>query len=340
MKSLRILILTALILACASCTRAPREQPESTSTAETEPSVVGEAVGEVPFEITVNERSPDNEMQITVTSDQPAIIGLYSPQNTESELRVIHPGGESENLGQWSGEVGRFLHRFPYGENHLIVQYGDTVYDFLVVAGPPQPQPASQCEGAYIELNPGVSWEYAETSELDYPATRVYRIDAASVDEEGRPHYNLIMERYGGVERKIDTILSLDLYCADGIIYITRAIQQAHNFESDTVYDEGTIYMPAEITAGTFWSRHGSYMETADETTSSYDLTESITCTAVETVTVEAGEFEAAKTESASFSGTSWYVPGIGRVLSIGQIEGSPRLELVSYEGVSAQSTD
>ena len=347
MKLRIILILTLLIAACLSCADNQQEEPESTPEVETGTIATEEPVEETPFDLTINEQSPDEDRQITVTSDQPAIIGLYSPGNTESELRVVHPEGDAEVLGQWAGEVGRFLHRFPYGENHVIVQYGENIYDFLVIAGPPQTQAESECEGAYVELNPGVSWEFAETSELDYPATRIYRIDSAASDEAGRPHYNLIMERYGGVEQKIDNILSLDLYCSDGIIYITRAVQQGHNYESDTIYDDGTIYMPPEITVGTTWSRHGSYSETIDDVTSSYDLTESITCTAVETVDIEAGEYEAVKTdyeiarssgdESASYTGTSWYVPGIGRILSIGQVEGSPRLELVSYEGVSEQ---
>ena len=354
MKLRNLLILTILIIACLSCTgnrqndaEIPQEVTDIHAGTETEATGTEEAVEDIPFEITINEQSPDDDLQITVTSDQPAIIGLYSPGNTESELRVVHPEGGAEVLGQWAGEASRFLHRFPYGENHLIVQFNENVYDYLVVAGPPQPQEESECEGAYIELNPGVSWEFEETSELDYPATRIYRIDSAASDEAGRPHYNLIMERYGGVEQKIDNILSLDLYCSNGVIYITRAVQQGHNFESDTIYDEGTIYMPPEITVGTTWSRHGSYSETIDEVTALYDLTETITCTATETVQLDAGEFEAVKTdyeiarssgdESASYTGTSWYVPGIGRVLSIGQVEGSPRLELVSYEGVSAR---
>jgi len=353
-------ILSAMIVfmigltACAESREdAPQDSDARTHVADEstdETGRVGKQIDELPFEIAVDEQTPQDDSQIEISSDQPATIALYSPENTESELRVVHPDGVAEVLGQWTGDTARFIHRFPYGENHLIVQYGDSVYDLLIIAGPPPAREESRCEGAYIELAVGVSWEFDETSEFDYPAKRYYRIESMSEDEQGNPHYSLAMERYAGVEQKIDTIMSLDLYCSDEVIYITNAVQQGHNFESRTIYDEGTVYIPAEITTGTEWSRHGEYVETLDDTTTLYELTETISCTGIETIEIEAGEFEAAKVdyeiervsneETVTYSGYSWYVPSLGRVLSVGQIEGAPRLELVSYAGVSTRGED
>ena len=38
-----------------------------------------------------------------------------------------------------------------------------------------------------------------------------------------------------------------------------------------------------------------------------------------------------------TIEGIAWYVPGLGRILNIGNIEGNPKMELVSYENVDAR---
>jgi hypothetical protein len=107
-----------------------------------------------------------------------------------------------------------------------------------------------------------------------------------------------------------------------------------------TEYSDNSVYVPGTLQPGTAWQRIGTFDTTIDNEDISFTLTETLDCTSVENISIEAGEFEAYRIEytteksnddeSYTSNGVSWYVPGLGRILT----ESNARLELIQYQGI------
>ncbi len=342
--SIALLLLTA----CTS-SRTASERPETEAPAG-QPGVQPEAESappELPFSLTIGDSIADMDLEIAVPEGQALDIHLVSEDEISGSARVVHPDGVSIPLGEWHNTEARFVHEFPYGESHLIIEYGEEIYDFLVVAEVAEPEAAAtNCENAFMTMQPGARWEYEETIGREYPSRWVYRVDTWTVDADGNVDVTLVVERLTGVEGNVDRVTFLELECVQNVIYIIEAVQREGQLESTTEYEPGTVYLPESILEGTSWQRRGSLEMRGPDRSESYTITETLTCVAHERISVRAGEFDAYKVEFTiegmpsaegeplSHRGASWYVPGIGRVLSIGESDDAPRLELLSYEGV------
>jgi len=360
-KSL-IRMLVLLILVTASCINRnahqesaqagePRVHPPFATSGEPRPSGLDV---DLPFGLRINDEEVGGDLRITVPEGHVSSIRFSSAGSLRCRLSVVHPDGKTIILGEWGGGETAFDHVFPYGESYMILSYGDRVFEILVVAEPAEPSPVeSGCPGAFMDIRTGATWEYRETFEQEFPVNWEYTIEHVAPPSERSelggvsPNERLTLrtDRATGIERKVDRTAYLELTCTDGTIYIGRASETEGDIEWVTEYEESSIYMPAEIYEGVEWERRGTLTISTPEGKTGFNLVESFRCTGEERVVVEAGEFDSLRVEfnigrmtadeSLTSEGTSWYVPGLGRVLSVGEMEGSPRLELISYEGVT-----
>ncbi|MCX6645158.1 MAG: hypothetical protein NTY09_02195 [bacterium] len=372
-----ILILTLLIALTLSCVnknnpRVNDQNPAANNADSQTAETVTEPVPlELPFDMTVDGVSVSENSEVVIHSEEPVQIQVVSSVPTDSELTVLHPDGSSIPLGTWTTDVASFLHAFPYGENHLLVKWGDSVYDILVVsAAPEQSNSAAGCSSPFIDLNSDTVWRYKQLFNGTIETFWVYQVESWTESDDGTVSFSIETGMEGGVERTFIPQTTIDLYCSDNILYITKAVEIDGDATWTTTYDDPTIYIPAELTTGSTWERHGQMLVENPEGNVNIDLVERMRCTAEEQIAVEAGEFNAYKieysierrnrseditdgpstmaskddpdlsierrnrSEEIIDSGTSWYVPGLGRVLSISE-DDSKRLELVSYTGTN-----
>jgi len=304
--------------------------------------------GAYPFQIKLNGTPVDSDLTTHVRTGEFVSIEFNAREVATGQLSVQHPGGETIPIGEWHADFAHFVQQFPEGENHMLITFRDTVYDIKVIS---ETEPAEEdeadttaCSGAYIEFNPELTFEYLETSHTDVPAPWYYNISGWEQDDEGTVAFTLKMERRSGVEQNISRSTAVLLECRNDMIYIHGSTDMEAGITWEVSYDEDSVWLPPYIEPGVTWIRHGTLtIDTSDEVFE-YDLTEQFGCVATETVSTEAGEFEAARveylierisgTESLNHAGTWYLVQGIGRVLSIGADESEPRLELVTWSGM------
>ena len=302
---------------------------------------------DLPFYLIIDGMTVPDDMQIAIHSVNPVEIQVISSESSDSELIAIHPDATTIPLGSWSSETAVFQHAFPYGENHLLVKWGDSIYDILVVsAAPENSDSGGGCDDAFMELNANSSWRYRQTFNGAISTFWQNRVGSWTESDEGIVSLTIETGMEGGVEQNFMPLTTIDLYCADNILYITSAVEIDGDATWTTTYDDSTIYLPSELTEGSTWSRHGTILVESPDGSVELNLVERLQCTGVEQIAVEAGEFNAYRIEFSiersndleeiMDEGTSWYVAGLGRVLSLSG-DGSKSLELVSYEGTSVR---
>ena len=339
------------ILALSACTPAkppPEEGPgepgeHPAATVDEIPPLEPEAEV-LPFTLIVNEEVVGPDLRCSVPEGQVVIIQYVASEVVTCELRVQPPGGAAIVLGSWQADTAYFNYSFPYGENHLILGCDDSIYDVLVIAGAPEGGGTSKaCSGAYLDLNPNTRLEYEETAATSYPKYWLYRVTDWTI-QDSTATLTFLMERSTGVERKPEATVTLNLACAGDLILISRAVEQEGGKISTTLYEEGTVFMPPVIKEGVQWERHGTTEVEYEDQMYAFNLTERFKCSGEESVSVKAGEFTAARVEYSisgsgedeeyAYSGESWFVPGLGRILVMDDTEEKRKLELVAYEGV------
>lgn len=299
---------------------------------------------DIPFYLIIDGMTVPDDLELIIHSEEAVEIQFIASSSLESELVVMHPDGSSIPLGTWTGDNAAFHHSFPYGENHLVIKWGETVYDILVVSAAPGPSESSSgCEDNFLNAGPDSVWFYEQTINQAVTTSLTYRTASWSESSDGVTAFSILMSMEGGVEENPAPVTTLDIYCEDNILYITRAVEQSTRLTWTTIYNDSTIYMPTEITHGATWERHGIITTEGPEGTMELDLVESMRCIGEEHVAVAAGEFIAYKIEytierthngdNLNDTGTSWFVPGIGRILSI-SADNSKRLELISFNGI------
>ncbi len=340
-----IATLLFMSLSCAGNDSGQTERETESISAEGTPTTA-ETGEDLPFVLTINGDPIDSDRRASVTERRNSEIRFSSSDVQSCRLDLIHPDGESITIGEWQSREMEFMCEFPYGENHLVLAYGDTVYDILVVSGAPEPEIVTGgCDDAFIDLHPNSRWELKQTSKNEAPSRWSHQITGWTINESDDAFFKLLMERSSGIENRIDHSTELDMRCSDGVIYIISALEKEVGIERLITYEPDSIYIPETIAEGVSWDRRANYVIRTPDTTVTGTLFESQRCTGLERISVEAGEFDAYRVEfiinetlnDSEFSteGTSWYVPGLGRVLSTGNTEEAPRLELVSYEGIS-----
>ena len=359
----RIAQLIAVILILVSAPACIPRPPQNTipkdgnppaSTRQSEPVVSpsdrsGEAANEgLPFSLTIGGQRIDSDLRVSVPEGQGVAIQFLSNGPGSGQMSVVRPGGESVLLGAWQANSAQFNYAFPYGENRLILSYAGKDYDILVVAGAPLPsaQSSTGCEGSYLALTQGAVWNYEETSQSDFTEYWVYRVQDWNQNANGEVRLTIAVEGSSGIERKVDRTALLELVCRSGQIFIDRSVETEQGVETATTYDSNTIYVPQTLTNGAWWQRQG-LMEVKQENGDSliYNVIEKFGCTGREKVTVKAGEFEADRVEytitrtregqEIRIQAVTWFVPGLGRVLSEAEGENPARMELVSYENIT-----
>lgn len=302
--------------------------------------------GDLPFQLSINNQIIGPDLIAVVPENTPAPIEFVSSMHLDGELSIVPAGGGSAiALGTWTGSTASFTYMFGYGENHALLKIGDDVYDITIVAGVNEsasdPGSVSGCPNSFMNLAMGNEWDYQEHSEVSITTYWTYSIQDVTNSADGTISLTMRMTATQGIEKKEITAVSLNIVCDGENSYLVSALEQKEDFTNSTVYDPRTIFMPAEIEQGTKWTRTGvSTIVTGGD---SYDvnLVEEFECIGVESINVAAGEFSAHRVEFAitgegsdldyTNTGTSWYVPRIGRILMIGENGELPRRELVSY---------
>ncbi len=348
-----ILLVAVLLILIVSCTK-PQPAPSGGPPADTSSSTSqsgqdgktgdGAATG-LPFQLIINGEPVGADLRANVPEGQVASIQFISSQMGNGEISVVDPQGLTVMLGQWQSDQAQFVYQFAYGESRLKLSVDGVTYDVLVVAGAPQAGSLSGCPGAFMDLNSDAEWVYSNSGGDEYPSRWLNHLTGLATDSAGKVSCTLVMERSSGVEGKVDHTARLDLLCTDNVIYITSAIEQETGTEWITNYEKDSIYLPASMSAGLTWERRGSFETKVADQSDIATLVERLTCTGTEKVSVEAGEFDAYRVEftiertsgneTLESKGVSWYVPGIGRVLSVGDTEDKPRMELSSYKDVA-----
>jgi len=334
-----------------SCVGGKSPEPPATTTQEehlssqTSTPESEDVARDIPFELTVggSNAGPDNDFRVDEGSVVP--IGYTGNAAEDCEMKVSGPDGTVTMLGQWNSDFASFFYRFPYGENTLTVMHGDDIYEFLVVSGIPsssdQPTP---CAAAMINIRPDAEWVYSQTSETEAPTTWTQHIADFVTSENGELTFNLVLEEATGIEERVTHTTTLHLTCSDNTMFIAGVEDIKEDVRWTTSYDANSVYMPANLAPGTIWERHGTIRTTTTDLDYTSSITERQQCTGSETISVPSGEFNAfrveysleikAEEDSYTVDGTAWYVPGLGRVLNIGNSDGTPKMELVSFKNV------
>jgi hypothetical protein len=321
-----------------------------------EPGRSAQASENFPFSLTIGTTVVGTDRRVSVPENQGVPIQIHSGGSAmvSGQMKAIDASGKVSLLGAWQAAQTQFFYVFPYGENHLVITFNNKDYDFLVVAGIPLPAEQSQslgCSGGYMDLNQGAVWNYEETSNKGYLENWVYKMESWNQAGTGDVNLAIIAQGSTGVEHTIDRTAKLDLLCSKGTVFVSRIIESSINPKTEivTTYDKNTIYMPPVLAQGVEWQRIGiREVKVGEEEGTTYHVTEIFSCTGKEHVVTKSGEFDADKVEYSisttlnkkeiTHKGVTWYVPGLGRVLSVGDLEESPRLELVSFTGVSQKN--
>jgi len=340
-----LLLLTLLLSACPEPDPGPSRiahEPEITppgQNLERNTASTPEETAALPFTLRINGEIISTNPEAQVSEGEITTIDISSSGILEGEIRVLHPDGTSIPLGEWQADQTQFIHSFPYGENHLILLVDENVYDILVVSGAPQITPPGQdCANPFFDFTPDAVSILTETALDELPATWTHRIVGMSEYEDNNTAFTFLMQRAAGLEGNIDHTVSLDLMCIDNVTLISTATETFDGIEWTTEYPDGTIYLPATLQDGVTWERHGVFTGHSGTDSISFDLVERFRCTGEETISIIAGEFntfrvdfsieKTGEDDTFTTTGTSWYVPGIGRVLT----ESTLRLELTSHQ--------
>lgn len=311
---------------------------------ETQSNSDGETL-EIPFYMIIDDVTLQDNPEAVIHTQDPVTIQIIGSVSADCELVAIDPDDSSFSLGTWIGNTAIFNHSFPYGENHLLLKWDESVYDILVISGAPEPREQGEgCSGAFMDLSPDTVWTFMLADDRGQITSWEYKVLNWMEPGESGTAFSISMILMGGIERDGSPSTTLDLYCSGDTIYINNAIEDGIRTIWNTTYDEGTIYLPSELTAGTTWERHGTFILDSPDGPLNGEVTEHLRCTGEERVAVMAGEFDACKVEfriertldenSMLDEGYSWYVPGLGRILSVSE-DGSRRLEMTSYTGIS-----
>lgn len=311
---------------------------------ETQSSSDGEPL-EIPFYLIIDDVTLQDNPEAVIHTQDPVTIQIIGSVSADCELVVLHPDDSSFSLGTWIGDTAIFNHAFPYGENHLLIKWDDSVYDILVVSGAPEPREQGEgCSGAFMDLGPDTVWTFELTDEHGQITSCEYKVFNWMESGESGTTFSISMILMGGIEQDGSPSTTMDLYCSGDTIYINNAIDYGIRTIWNTTYNEGTIYLPSELTAGTTWERHGTFIVDSPDGPLTGEVIEHLRCTGEERVAVSAGEFDAYKVDfriertldenSTLDEGYSWYVPGLGRILSVSE-DGSRRLEMTSYTGIN-----
>jgi len=342
---------TALVLSiliCASCT--PPDNGSESSSSNGSPPVddsppsenPAEPQNPLPFILRVNDTEVGPDRRVSVPADQISLIGITTDDINAGNLVVVLPDGESIALGEWQSDQVQFVQNFPYGENHLIISMEQNVYDILVVAAAPEPASGSTgCTNTFMNLSLDTRLVYRETADDMAPATWTHYVTNWSNDNTGNSAVTYVMDRSSGIEGNVTHSVTLDLVCTGETIFISNAYEVLDGITWHTQYDSNAVYLPADLSPGSVWERHGTFDTEIDDEAIHFSLVERLHCTSQDRISVEAGEFDALRVEYAtekfnddesySSEGVSWYVPGLGRVLT----ESTARLEMISYEGIA-----
>jgi hypothetical protein len=355
----RIIIFLAVALIACSCTYTGRRpdgqsqdgRPTAAGPVNQEPPAETpepEAVP-LPFTLHVGDEMVGPDLRVSVPENQGTVIQYESQASVTCELWVQH--ADSENaiaVGSWNGEMAQYYQEFPYGENHLLLTYGDHVYDILVVAGAPAPETGdeqSDCGATLMDLNADSRWEFKATQNGNDVGTLVQYVTNMAPAEGGGVGLTLVAERRDAGNAGNNGTVQVQLVCQGEIILVKEAVEKTEMTTLSTVYNDGSVYLPSMLDTDIWWERQATSTAESGLETQTYQVNETYHCTGSERISIAAGEFDAykveyrieqtGKNESVSFSGVSWYVPGLGRILNIADMTGSPRIELVSYENVS-----
>ncbi len=298
------------------------------------------------FSLSIDGQELNYNRPVRVSEGTVSSIDFISNDVKSAVLSILQPDGNTIPLGEWQTEIAQFVYRFPYGENHIILGYGDNVYDFTVIAGVQESaETDTGCEGSFVSISQDSKWVFQKTSETDSPATWTQSVRSWDSADDGEMSFSIMMERSSGVEGNINHAIELFLFCQNGVFYVDTVNEQEDGMIMVTKYEDNSVYVPASINIGTIWERRGTTDIIHGEDMWSMTIRESQTCTGIETIVVEAGEFDAYKVEftiekiqgneSQIAEGTSWYVPGLGRVMRGAEIPGFPRMELINYENLT-----
>ncbi len=348
----KVLLFTALLFSLligSSCTpqgEPPGEQTDPTSTEGTQESEPPNGTVEIPdvlpFNLYVNDIEVGADRTVSVPEDQVTMISIFTNDMIIGSLMVARDGSDSVPLGEWQSDQAQFIHSFQYGENHLLITLDHVLYDILVVAGAPEPDAGTKgCSDTFMDLSLDTRLVFEESGDDTAPARWDHYVTNISTDSMGNSAVTYIMERSSGIEGNISHAVTLDLICNGETIYITGASELVEGTVWSTEYDENTLYLPPGMSPGTTWERHGNFDADLGDEVVRYSLVERLRCTGQDRISVTAGEFDAYRVdyttekyndeESFTNSGTSWYVPGLGRVLT----ESRARLEMMTYEGIA-----
>jgi hypothetical protein len=351
---IRTLLFFSIILTLISCTpkNPPPQKSPDISLSTSPPEQVDQSQSSIiqleslPFDLTIGDQKVKSDLKVSVPESKGITIQFLSQIPTSGQMKIIDSKNKTMLLGAWQSNSAQFYYAFPYGENHLIITLKSKEYDVLVIAGAPAHASSAPTGPGYINLTANVTWNYEESRKNEYLQYWTYRVQDWAQDPSGPIRLTITTEGSTGVEKKVNRVAQLYLVCRDGTIFITRATETEGETHSNTTYDENTVYLPAILTEGQWWQRQGILEITKDGAVSTYNITEKFTCLGKEKVSVRSGEFEADKVdyliirskggEEQRYKGTTWYVPGLGRVLSIGTQADAPRMELVSFENIKA----
>jgi len=300
----------------------------------------------IPFELRINGEYPAPGNRFIVAEGTIVSIEFLGNRSEDCDMAVHGPDGLTTMIGQWNSDIASFIYQFPYGENTLVIRYGEETYEFHVISGAPtQSDGALPCINAMITIDRDAEWVYTQTAELDAPTSWKQYISNLTSTSDDNLSFTLVLEESGGVEGNVTHTTELNLVCFENTLFITGVTETTEDVVWRTVYDDESVYMPSYLAEGVMWERHGTMTTVAEDVEYVSSITERQQCTGTETISIASGEYDAYRTEyelelesdgeTYEVTGTAWYVPGLGRVLNIGDAEGTPRMELESFRNVS-----
>ena len=355
--SLLAVLVTIAVAITSSCTFVERESSTGSgsdsgpaaddgSASQTESDMPVAPVS-LPFMFFVGDTQVGPDLRVSVPENQGMVIQYQADTAISCELSVQRSDREGViAIGAWNGEMAQYFQEFPYGENHLFLTRGDRIYDILVVAGPPQPESTSSngCGKTFLDLNSNARWTYETYRNDESTGQLINRVENFHLMQDGTTSLILVMERFSDEPGKVAGTIEAELTCHGESILVSQVTEVGGEMAKSTTYNDGTVYMPSVLAQDIWWERRGTMIVQEGHDSVYYDVIERFRCTGRENISIAAGEFEAYRVEytieqvswaeSVSFSGVSWYVAGLGRVLNDADVSGSPRVELVSYENV------
>ncbi|HDS30688.1 MAG TPA: hypothetical protein ENN67_06560, partial [Firmicutes bacterium] len=291
---IQILIFMAIVLIACSCTfteKSPEPddgQPaageavtgepvaDETQTGEEIPSRELESVP-LPFELKVGDMVVGSDMTISVPENQGVLIDFYARSPKPSELWVQYPGVEEKQaLGAWNSEMAQYFIKFPYGENHLLLTYGDNLYDILVVAGAPIPNAISStgCRDTFIDFRADSRWEYIATQDESAVGTLVQYVEKMERLNYGAIELTLVTNREGSDSDGTQGTVEIILQCQGDVILVKKATEISESGTVRTIYRDGTVWVPSQLKPDIWWERAGTVTYQSGSERQTYEIRE------------------------------------------------------------------